>query len=625
MNVPSETERLHVSYLASHGGSISGRESQTVNEGENAEIVTAVADAGYIFAYWSDGNTNAARQDKDITDTINVTAIFERLVFTVQYSAGTGGNISGQASQTVEYGGNAISVTAVADAGCEFIEWSDGNTNAERQDKDITGTINVTAIFERLTKTFNYIYNNATGNNAQKSITLQRGELRDAVFSIPEKEHFVFNGWYLDANFSICIADEAGCLLIGDEIFNDDSSDIYAKWTVVEKIIHKILMVFVTEVNATLTTTDGTSINVNYKMTELEKKVCEAIAIQFAAYINKMLDGLVIFEVDIYFTTVALKNENIYNGDFGPGDNISIAYYCISAEDIPEVSGMLDDYRNVITTFCFNDYDGLLHNAAGYGNEKYAMVHFENVVMQTLFNGDPLESLLNLTYKEWDHIMDTYTHEFTHSIEQGLAVYQFHRALAAYSNQGIWGLEPIRLYLLHQAIADGEKVGIPYAFWKDEIFTVTYNAAYGGYIESDWFNGWLGYREQRVPKGSRANTVTALTINNGYRFVGWSDGETSATRTDIDIQSDLNLTAYFECASFEVNYLAGEGGRIIGETTQSVLFRERSKTVTAVADMGYRFVEWSDGKVQAERYDLIVLDSSGKVSGLSVTAIFEKI
>ena len=40
-------------------------------------------------------------------------------------------------------------------------------------------------------------------------------------------------------------------------------------------------------------------------------------------------------------------------------------------------------------------------------------------------------------------------------------------------------------------------------------------------------------------------TVTAEP-KEGYRFVRWSDGVTTAARNDIDIRADLYVTAIFE-------------------------------------------------------------------------------
>jgi hypothetical protein len=71
---------------------------------------------------------------------------FERL-FTVAYTAGTHGSISGISPQTVEQGSNATPVTALADVGYHFVNWSDASVDNPRIDTKIHGDIAVTANF----------------------------------------------------------------------------------------------------------------------------------------------------------------------------------------------------------------------------------------------------------------------------------------------------------------------------------------------------------------------------------------------------------------------------------------------------------------------------------------------
>ena len=67
-----------------------------------------------------------------------------------------------------------------------------------------------------------------------------------------------------------------------------------------------------------------------------------------------------------------------------------------------------------------------------------------------------------------------------------------------------------------------------------------------------------------------------------------------------------------------MNYVAGEGGRIGGQAQQSVVSGESTQTVVALANDGYRFVRWSDGKTQAMRSDEVYGE-------FTLTAIFEKL
>ena len=146
-----------ISYIASEGGSIAGNSSQTIKKGKSGTEVTAVADDGYFFIGWSDGKEGATRKEEKVQADISITANFEIKVFIiVNYSAGTGGNINGATAQSVEYGGDAEPVTAVADAGYVFAKWSDDNANAERHDTGVIEDLAFTAYFDRVTNGVSY-------------------------------------------------------------------------------------------------------------------------------------------------------------------------------------------------------------------------------------------------------------------------------------------------------------------------------------------------------------------------------------------------------------------------------------------------------------------------------------
>lgn len=391
-----------------------------------------------------------------------------------------------------------------------------------------------------------YNYNNATSNNEIQSIEMKVGETENITLVVPQKKYFSFDGWYLDSTFNIKVSDEYGSFLIGDEIFKYSSTTLYAKWIVNEEITYRILMNFVTEVHATLETSNGRLVNVDYLMSDKERQVCNAIVYQFSLYLNEMFDGLVTFEIDSYFTKQPIYENCIYHG-VASYYGKEIKYYYIDAQDIDEISQMTEEYRCVINTFSFNDYKGLLHHAGGYGNEKFAVLYLESILSQTILNQKPIESLLDLTDSDWDSILVSYAHEFVHTIEQGITVCEYHRVVAEYQSQRIPDSEATRLYLLNQAhrLYGTEIVGIPYSYWKGDLFTVKYVASEGGYIDSSWEDYWLGHTTQLVPRGSRTNKVIAYPLE-GYEFVKWSDGEISASRTDYNIQKDILLYALFK-------------------------------------------------------------------------------
>jgi len=97
---------------------------------------------GYTFSSWSPaipstmpvGGANPVAQW-----TINS--------YTLTYAAGSNGTISGTASQSINYGSDGTTVTAVPNAHYHFVNWSDSSTTNPRTDLNISAPISVTASF----------------------------------------------------------------------------------------------------------------------------------------------------------------------------------------------------------------------------------------------------------------------------------------------------------------------------------------------------------------------------------------------------------------------------------------------------------------------------------------------
>ena len=98
----------------------------------------------------------------------------------------------------------------------------------------------------------------------------------------------------------------------------------------------------------------------------------------------------------------------------------------------------------------------------------------------------------------------------------------------------------------------------------------------------------------------------------------WSDGIMTATRTDLAVAGDITVTANFaiNVVTYTLTYTAGANGSISGTSPQTVTAGSDGAPVTAVADPGYHFVNWSDGVTTATRTDLAVADD------ITVTANF---
>lgn len=456
-----------LTYYAIGGGWVNGelRIIQTVEYGDNAATVEAIPLDGFVFGRWSDnGSTDPVRTDINVTAEITVTAFFDidmpiSRAYDVSYLTDGNGSIEGKGYQRVTCGNDATSVTAIPNEGYEFVQWSDGVTTAERRDLNVKEPRIVTAQFKRVYKKYELNYKLGESDLNISDIKFYYGNFETVNFPVPTRDLFTFGGWYIgDAQ----VADITGKMTIGEELLEREEKEIYAKWTANEHYKYKILMVYVTELDATIPSVKGNGdFEVYYKMSDFDFEICKSITVQLSNYLNEMLDGLVTFEIDEYFTTVPVGNESISND----GKN-----NYIFANNIPEIynTGMDKGYRSVLTTCCMNDYKYELCDCGGIATENYGCIFLESLYIDNIYNNEPLENILDLNYWRWNKILGNYLHELAHTIElQMYGSYEYHSVMNWFYKQGIYdSLIMDKLYYLNQVEIDGKKVGIPIEFWK---------------------------------------------------------------------------------------------------------------------------------------------------------------
>lgn len=119
------------------------------------------------------------------------------------------------------------------------------------------------------------------------------------------------------------------------------------------------------------------------------------------------------------------------------------------------------------------------------------------------------------------------------------------------------------------------------------MFTLTVTAGTGGAV-----SGGGTY------ESGKTATLTA-TPNTGYKFVRWSDGNTSATRT-VTVTGNATYTATFEKLKYTIMVDGGSLGTASGGGEY-----EYGSTVMLTATPttpGYKFANWRDGNTDNPRY-----------------------
>lgn len=643
-NPPPQTYTL--TYTAESGGSIQGDTCQTVESGADASTVTAVPNDGFEFAGWSDGVETPKRTDKNVTADITVKAAFRKKAetFTFTYAAGEHGKIEGPLTQTVESGKAVEGVTAVADEYYEFVGWSDGYPTAERWDGFAKENVSATAAFKRKETTLKLNYQAGTAANMTTEVTFNIDNYADAVFPVPTKERFAFQGWFLRykpinneyfpnwfAGEEERITDEHGILLPNKEFINADSEvqEIYAKWQATETQTFKVLLVYVTRIEARLPEiNEKYYVDVNYTMSADERRYCEAMTKQMKRALDVMMDGLVDFQIDEYYTTQTVVTENFFHGSQGTGH----ASNALSPDRIPEIRDMLDGYGSALTMLNLDFHDDL-YDFSGAASQRYGYVYLDSFLSGLYLDNMSIEDMLSdLNQRNWNRALKTPIHELAHTIETRINAYEFHDCFSYMKIDGkemnvIYGYKQ---YYLHDLDIEGEKVGIPYEFWQDKISIVRYKLnSKNGYLN-------VGKKHYEEPSGDiyfevlHGFDVPAVTAKPhvGYRFVRWSDGVTTPTRTDTNVTEGFTVTAYFEPASYTVNFTAQEGGKVEGDTYAILQYDNGYASVNAVADGGYEFIGWSDGNTNAGRVfrvNSITESLFDENFNLTLTALFRKI
>ena len=117
----------------------------------------------------------------------------------IEYIAGTGGRIEGEAIQNVTAGANATRVEAIPEDGYRFSGWSDGDRNASRLDKQVSKSMRLIATFEKLRYTVIFYY--PDGTTAREQIVAYN----DAPMYVPRADEqemqlygYTFVGWDTD-------------------------------------------------------------------------------------------------------------------------------------------------------------------------------------------------------------------------------------------------------------------------------------------------------------------------------------------------------------------------------------------------------------------------------------------
>ena len=154
----------------------------------NVKTLTAIANNGYEFTGWNDGNTENPRTVTITSDTAFM-AIFTEAVSTPTITVTVNDATMGSATYTLD--GNTAVLTATPNEGYEFTGWSDGNTENPRT-VTVTSDTAFVAIFTETetTPTITVTVNDATMGSATYTL-----DGNTAVLTATPNEGYEFTAW----------------------------------------------------------------------------------------------------------------------------------------------------------------------------------------------------------------------------------------------------------------------------------------------------------------------------------------------------------------------------------------------------------------------------------------------
>ncbi|WP_216833241.1 InlB B-repeat-containing protein [Tenacibaculum finnmarkense] len=508
-----------VKYTAGNNGSITGDLTQTIEEGKATSEVKAIADAGYEFVKWSDGNTSETRTDIADADK-EFKAEFVAIVkvvknYTVKYTAGNNGTITGNLAQTIEEGKATSQVKATADAGYEFVKWSDGNTSETRTDiadADKEFTAEFVKVIEKFTVKYTAGNNGSiTGDLTQ---TIEEGKATSEVKAIADAG-YEFVKWS-DNNTSETRTDIA-----------DADKEFTAEFVKTVVVVKNYTVKYTAGNNGTITGNLAQTIEEG-KVTSEVKAIAD-VGYEFVKWSDgntsetrtDIADADKEFTAEFVKTVVVVKN---YTVKYTAGNNGTITGNLAQTIEEGKVTSEVKAIADVGYEFVkWSD-----------GNTSETRTDIADADKE--FKAEFVKGIEKFTVKYTAGNNGTITGNLTQTIEEGKTTSEVKATADAGYEFVKWSDGNTSETRTDIADADKEFTA---EFVKTLVVvknhTVKYIAGNNGSITGDL--------TQTIEEGKATSEVKA-TADAGYEFVKWSDNNTSETRTDI-ADADKEFKAEF--------------------------------------------------------------------------------
>ncbi len=688
-----------LTYTAGAGGTITGTSTQIINHGSDGAAVTAVPDTGYSFVEWSDDSTANSRTDINVTSNISFTAEFAinqyTLTFdsdggstvspiiqdyataitppadptktgytfagwsptipatmsagdqthiaqwttnqyTLTYTAGAGGTITGTSTQLVNHGLDGSEVIVVPDTGYHFVSWSDGVLTASRTDINVTANITSTANFA-INDSVTLNYTAGTGGTIIGSSTqVFAAGLDGTAVTASSSPGYTFLKWSDDSTDN-----PRTDLSVIRDIFNTAIFTPYDYTLTFEAQGGLVSPATTTVTFASAVGTLPTPTRTGYTFTGW----------------NSVSDGMgtsytssTIYEISNDSTIFAQWTINQYTLTFNSASGSA-------------VSPITQDYATAITPpahptktgYAFTAWDPVIPDTMPASNQAHTAQWTANQYILT-FNAQegtvspatttvtfdsavgalPIPTRTGYTFTGWYTESSggtQYTSTTTYQIDSDLTLHAQWTAsnyIIAFNSQGgsSSSSQSVTYNLTVGSLPSPTKTGYTFAGWYTEanglgvnytsptVYLLTENVV----LIANWtpnvytltFDSDGGSTVDSIIQDYNTDITPPIDPSKtGYTFASWNP----ELPTTIPA-GNRTYIAQWTINQYTLTYSAGANGSLTGDTSQTVNYNSNSTTVTAVADDGYQFHRWSDNSTANPRTD------NNVAGNISVTAEF---
>ena len=563
---------------AGEGGIVTKSPDQESYADGTVVTITAIANAGYEFVSWSDGNTAAERS---IVMLGNVTfhATF-RLVevpvnyYTLTVTAGEGGIVTKSPDQESYADGTVVTIAAIANTGYEFVSWSDGNTDNPRtiimeQDVDLT------AVFQPIYHQFT-IEERVGGKVSAHPDYDQYIEGQEVIITATPDEGYEFVCWW-DGNMN-----NPRTL-----IMNQDYT-VSATFRSTD----------IPENNYTLILTHSTGGSVTQEPNKDYYASGDQVLIEAIANDGYVFQGWSDGSVDP-LRRITITQDTIIHASFveeTPAIQYTLTLTSSEGGMVTKTPDQVAYNEGTLVRITAIPEDGFEFQKWGDGNtdaERYIRMdkdyalkaYFKRMASDMdVTNLSVSSSSLAITAR-WESAAIRFDVTVTNSKDEVVKneivdddkAKKTYRYRAPKNGTYTITIKPIDF--------EGNQIGIEAS--KSVTVTRTYSlyisAATGGTVNEE-------VNEQTYNPGE--SVIIIATPNEGYQFYQWDDGDTNATRTLI-MDQDYTLEAQFKrIPTYTLTIFQGEHGVASMEAGTYTYQEKEQVTLTAIPDEGYMFDHW---------------------------------